>query len=402
MFARNVNRFLSRRGARACSSSGGLSPAVLGVGGLAVVGGGYMMMSGGATTAKPNNYAENWKSSMERCIVRRILADKTGEEIDELKTRKTPHDWTLDKLTIVGRKHGHRKAGVYCGDAETYDVFEDILDPLVKEFHSYDIDNNKQQPEDYSPVTLDTIPEGAEIKSTRIRCARSVAPYPMTVNMTKEERVEFESMMKEIFSEFKGNLKGKYYGHTSTSKERLDQLVQEHKLFCDDDEALLDGGCYTDWPHGRGIFMNDAETFIVWVGEEDHLRIMSMKKGTDVQGVFDEFYSGVAAVDKGLQARGKSFMFSEKLGYVNCCPSNLGTGMRASVHVYLPKYNTKAKVAAAIADSPLAGRVQARGTHGESKNTDGSCVYDISNYTRIGSMPELIKDMIAGVVMLSE
>lgn len=408
MFSRNVTRFLRRSGVRyaGSSSGGGMSPAMMGVGGAVVVGGVYYMNAGSSSvetdrSKSTNTYVDGWKSTMERCIIRRILAEKSEDEIKELRSRKTKQGWDLDKLTICGTKHGHRKAGVYCGDEDTYTTFKDILDPLVKEYHSIDIDANKQTRETYDTVTLPTLPEGSEIISTRIRCARSVAPFPMTVNMTKQERLDFEAMMMEIFKELEGDLKGTYYGHTVTDKARLDQLVQEHKLFCDDDECLKDGGCYDDWPAGRGIYMNEAETFMVWVGEEDHLRVMSMKKGTDVQGVWNEFYSGLEAIDKGLQKRGSDFMFDERLGYVNCCPSNLGTGMRASVHVKLPKYDTRAKVAAALEASPMAGKVQARGTHGESKNTDGSCIYDISNWTRIGNCSSLIKDMIDGVVYLS-
>lgn len=353
--------------------------------------------------APANTYVDGWESSMERCIVRRILASKTEEEIFELRSRATEHDWNLDKLTICGTKHGHRKAGVYMGDADTLlNVFTDILDPLVAEFHSCDLDSMTQQPESYEEVVLPEMPAGAEIISTRIRCARSVAPYPMTVNMTQEQRVEFEDCMKEIFAEWQEipELKGTYFGHTNTDQATLDRLVEEHKLFCDDDMCLKDGGCYDDWPHGRGIYCNEAETFMVWVGEEDHIRCMSMMKGSDVQMVWNMWYKGLQAIDEGLKARGKEFMFNERYGYINCCPSNLGTGVRASVHVNLPAYATRADVAAAIDASEYRGLNQARGTHGESKSTDGVTIYDISNYTRLGTAPEKIQDMINGVVML--
>lgn len=145
--------------------------------------------------------------------------------------------------------------------------------------------------------------------------------------------------------------------------------------------------------------MNEAETFMVWVGEEDHLRIMSLQKGSDVQAVWNLFYKGLQTIDEALQGKGKGFMFNEKYGYVNCCPSNLGTGMRASVHVDLPSFKTKAAVADYIKQSGLP--IQARGTHGESKNTDGITIYDISNYTRIGNCDQLINNMIKGVETLS-
>merc|ERR1712146_260022 len=81
-------------------------------------------------------------------------------------------------------------------------------------------------------------------------------------------------------------------------------------------------------PEGRGIFHNAAKTFLLWVNEEDQMRIISMEKGGDVKGVFSRLARGIKAV--------KDFALSEQYGYIHSCPTNLGTGMRASVHVDLP------------------------------------------------------------------
>ena len=53
-----------------------------------------------------------------------------------------------------------------------------------------------------------------------------------------------------------------------------EKLVAEHLMFGACDEYLTDGGACQHWPHGRGIFINHERTFVVWVGEEDHLRII--------------------------------------------------------------------------------------------------------------------------------
>ena len=61
---------------------------------------------------------------------------------------------------------------------------------------------------------------------------------------------------------------------------------------------------------GRGIFINDNRdtgVFIVWVGEEDQMRIMAMNEGSDVRAVWDLFYTGLEAVHKGVQAQGSNF-----------------------------------------------------------------------------------------------
>ena len=88
---------------------------------------------------------------------------------------------------------------------------------------------------------------------------------------------------------------------------------------------------------GRGIFHNADKSFLVWVNEEDQLRIISMNKGGDVTGVFSKLARGIQAVGDSVMAEsGRKFMLDERLGYLHSCPTNLGTGMRASVHVDLP------------------------------------------------------------------
>ena len=61
-----------------------------------------------------------------------------------------------------------------------------------------------------------------------------------------------------------------------------------HKIVATFDKTLPKvAGMERDWPEGRGIFHNEAKTFLVWVNEEDQTRIISMQKGGDVKGVFE-------------------------------------------------------------------------------------------------------------------
>jgi hypothetical protein len=63
--------------------------------------------------------------------------------------------------------------------------------------------------------------------------------------------------------------------------EEYQGLVKAHIMFKDmaDDPYLASAGIASDWPHGRGCYISADKQFIVWVGEEDHLRIMCMKTG---------------------------------------------------------------------------------------------------------------------------
>jgi protein-arginine kinase len=156
-----------------------------------------------------------------------------------------------------------------------------------------------------------------------------------------------------------------------------------------------------DWPEGRGIFHNTEKTFLIWVNEEDQLRIISMQKGGDVREVFSRLAKGIKAVQDSVKAEsGKDFCLDERFGYIHSCPTNLGTGMRASVHVDLPGWTKHSidKLKARCEELHL----QPRGTRGESGGQTGH-TYDISNKHRLGySEVELVQKMIDGVNKLWE
>merc|ERR1719248_271647 len=90
------------------------------------------------------------------------------------------------------------------------------------------------------------------------------------------------------------------------------------------------------WPDARGVWQNKAGSIYVWINEEDHLRIISMQKDADFQKTAKLFIRACDEIEKSLKADGKEYMYSERLGYILNCPSNLGTGMRASAIMMLP------------------------------------------------------------------
>ena len=174
------------------------------------------------------------------------------------------------------------------------------------------------------------------------------------------------------------------------------QLVDDHFLFVSGDPNLKVAGMERDWPEGRGIFHNKDKTFLTWVNEEDQLRIISMQKGGDVKEVFDRLARGIKAVEDSVKKEsGHDFMLDARYGYIHACPTNLGTGMRASVHIDLPGWTKLGPKVLAARCEEL--HLQPRGTRGESGGQTG-VTYDISNKHRLGySEVELVQKMIDGV-----
>merc|ERR1739848_63667 len=236
----------------------------------------------------------------------------------------------------------------------------------------------------------------APVKSTRIRVGRGIEGFGLSPGITQEQRLAVEKLMISAFAKLEGELAGNYYPLLGMEEATRQQLVDDHFLFVSGDKNLIAAGMERDWPEGRGIFHNAAKTFLVWVNEEDQLRIISMQKGGDVKGVFERLARGIAAVGDSVKAEcGKEFLLSPKFGYIHSCPTNLGTGMRASVHVDLPGW-TKESVDK-LKERCEALCLQPRGTRGESGGQTGH-TYDISNKHRLGySEVQLVQTMIDGV-----
>merc|ERR1719458_617291 len=240
------------------------------------------------------------------------------------------------------------------------------------------------------------IDAAAPVHSCRIRVGRSIQGFGLSPGITKQQRVDVEALMKNAFAKLEGDLAGSYYALTGMEEGVRQQLVDDHFLFMSGDPNLKVAGMERDWPEGRGIFHNAEKTFLVWVNEEDQLRIISMQKGGDVKGVFERLARGIKAVQESVKAEsGKDFQISPKFGYIHSCPTNLGTGMRASVHVDLPGWTKDGVDGLKKRCEEL--KVQPRGTRGESGGQTGH-TYDISNKHRLGySEVELVQCMIDGV-----
>ena len=192
-------------------------------------------------------------------------------------------------------------------------------------------------------------------------------------------------------------MKGKYYPLTGMSEKHQEQLIADHFLFDKPVSPLLTcAGMARDWPDGRGIWHNNEKTFLVWVNEEDHARVISMEKGGNMKSVFNRFCEGLAKVEASVKKQGYDFMWSEHLGYILTCPSNLGTGIRAGVHVKLPKVSEHEKFNTVL----KALRLQKRGTGGVDTAAEGG-IFDISNLDRLGfSEVELVQQVVDGVKLL--
>jgi arginine kinase len=313
---------------------------------------------------------------------------------DKIKDRETKYGGNLEVCARSGVKNLDSGVGLYACDPDAYSVFTELFDPLIKDYHKFDPSKPISHPAsnfgNASEITALPFPE--MVVSTRIRVGRSIDGFPFPPQATKAQRLKLEELAKSSLTTLSGELKGTYYPLDGMAEKDRKQLVDDHFLFKDDDKYLRDAGGYDDWPAGRGIYHNDDKTFLVWVNEEDHLRIISMQKGADIAAVFGRLKTAVGNMESKFP-----LAVHPNYGNLTFCPSNLGTGMRGSVHVRLPNVS-KLECFKRIANTV---NCDVRGTAGEHTASIGG-VYDISNKRRLGVCEfDLVMEMVKGVTILT-
>lgn len=330
-----------------------------------------------------------------KSLLKKHLSEKV---VNNNKAKKTKLGATLWDVIQSGVKNLDSGVGLYAPDAEAYTMFKDLFDPVIEEYHNGFKPTDRQPPTDLGDGKIDQLPdldpEGKFINSTRIRCGRSLQGYPFNPCLTEANYKEMESKVKAgLESLSDGELQGNYYPLLGMSKEIQNQLIADHFLFKEGDRFLQAANACRYWPVGRGIYHNKNKTFLVWVNEEDHLRIISMQNGGNVGQVLDRLIRGVNAISKKAP-----FSRDDRLGWLTFCPSNLGTTVRASVHIRLPKLSKTPEFQKACDEMKL----QIRGIHGEHSESEGG-VYDVSNKARLGLTEyEAVKQMYDGVKKLIE
>lgn len=331
-------------------------------------------------------------------LVNKYLTEEIWNKYQEHKTKTC--GFTLKQCVICTLELDNQHVGIYAGDHDSYNDFKDLFDPIILDYHG--LKEGFAHKSDMDPSKLvGSTAEDAGIHSTRIRVGRNIEGFGLSPGITQSQRQEMEKLMIKAFESLEGDFAGTYYPLTGMDEATRQKLVDDHFLFMSGDPNLILSGMEREWPEGRGIFHNEAKTFLVWVNEEDQLRIISMEKGGDINGVFKRLSEGLRLIEDSIKKNGnRVFSLDPKLGYITSCPTNLGTGMRASVHIDLPGWAKEGNDKLKARCSELG--LQPRGTRGESGGMTGH-TFDISNKHRLGySEVQLVQNMIDGVNKLVE
>lgn len=210
-------------------------------------------------------------------------------------------------------------------------------------------------------------PEGDVVVSSRVRLARNIEAHPFVSRASDEQKAAVEELLKKtIFSLRIGS--ALHY----VRLDKLDPLALELLL-----ERRLISSEHAEATWGRGIAFDDPEQISIMINEEDHLRLQFLRGGLRLEEVyeqadqFDDVLSGAVR-----------YAFSPKYGHLTACPTNTGTGLRASVMLHLPGV-VMAQEMDRVIKIARGSKLAIRGVYGEGTHGAGD-FYQVSNHVTLG------------------
>jgi protein arginine kinase len=210
-------------------------------------------------------------------------------------------------------------------------------------------------------------PEADRILSTRVRLARNLAGTHFVGRALDDDMVRVYQSVAHAALE-----SDQFEGGSAQPIGELSLLDRQFLL-----ERHLVSHDLTGDSSGRGLVLSADERASILVNEEDHVRIQALEGGFQLEQAWERS----AAVDEALEHR-LSFAWSEDLGYLTACPTNVGTGMRASVLMHLPALVLTQKMKKILAGVNQVG-LNVRGYYGEGTDVMGN-FFQISNQVTLG------------------
>ena len=233
------------------------------------------------------------------------------------------------------------------------------------------------------PSWIQATGEHADIVlSTRIRLARNLTGFRFPVSFSEEEAKQIdESVLSALLAVRDEGVRFSYFPMKEMPALQRLVLVEKHLIS----------------PHlakcekSAAVFLAEDESISVMVNEEDHIRIQCLAAGLQLH----ETYAKANELDRYLEER-LIYAYDEQLGYLTSCPTNVGTGLRASVMMHLPALTMTKQINVLIQTMARLGMV-VRGIYGEGSENLGN-IYQISNQITLGKSEREILDDLQSVV----
>ena len=227
-------------------------------------------------------------------------------------------------------------------------------------------------------------PEVDVVVSCRVRLARNLEGYPFVLKLDAGRAQEICGRLEPLLSE-RALEGGTVWVGMQDATPVLRLLLRERHLVSRD---LAPSDPRTGISTGRAVAFGLDETISVMVNEEDHLRLQGLAAGFSLHAAWNK----VRELDLSLEGR-VGFSHRDDLGYLTGCPTNVGTGLRASVMLHLPALGLVRHELEKVFQAAQRTGLAVRGMYGEGSRAAGD-FYQISNQVTLGrSEEQLIGDL---------
>lgn len=227
-------------------------------------------------------------------------------------------------------------------------------------------------------------PDSDVVVSCRVRLARNIEGEPFISRLPSERAAELCERLKLALLD--ARIDGEtWWVPMAEANPVLRLLLRERNLISRD---LCPAQEKTGQAPGRAVAFGESETVSVMVNEEDHLRLQAMAAGMDL----DLAWQRGQVLDRYLEDK-VPYAHNQRLGYLTGCPTNVGTGLRASVMLHLPALGLVRSELEKVFNAAQRTGLAVRGLHGEGSRAVGD-MYQISNQITLGrSESQLIDDL---------
>lgn len=222
-------------------------------------------------------------------------------------------------------------------------------------------------------------PDSDVVISSRVRLARNLENYPFSGKITEEQAVALVNEVKAITGDLTEKDNRRFYACNISTLSEIDKIamVERHIV-----SPLL-----AEKEQTTGLILAEDETVSIMINEEDHVRIQAIVGGMNLEQAYQE-----ADLVDDIAYEKLHFAYDEKYGYLTACPTNAGTGMRASCMVFLPALSSARMIQKLMEEVGKYG-VTIRGIYGEGTKSLGN-IYQISNQKTLGiSESEIIENL---------
>lgn len=223
--------------------------------------------------------------------------------------------------------------------------------------------------------------ENSVVLTSRVRLARNLASCPFPGWARKKDREAVRDSLQGELEALPGMKTG--FSHELSDLDSLQKQVLVERHLISREQAARN--------EGSGSVVNRKQSLSLMINEEDHLRIQAIRPSLQLK----EAYKLAHSVDQKLEKK-VTFAVDPKLGYLTACPTNLGTGMRASAMLHLPGLVLSDQISPVLKGIGKLG-LAVRGLYGEGTESLGN-LYQISNQSTLGESEEAILDRLTRVI----